>query len=275
MPEGPEIRIAADRLEKALAGRKTTNVYFAFAALKSFQDRLAGKRVLFVETRGKAMLIRFEEDWVIYSHNQLYGRWMTCRTGVMPHTNRQLRLAIHNRDRSALLYSASDIAVLHADELGQHPFLSKLGPDCLADNISQTMIADRLRHPQFVRRQLAGLLLDQGFIAGLGNYLRAEILYFAGIHPKVKPADCSEQQLKRLAANIIKLPRRSYKTGGIVNPPGLVETLKSEGKTRKSQYRFSVYKRAGMGCYRCDRTIQSITSSGRHIYFCPGCQSSG
>lgn len=273
MPEGPEIRIAADKLERAIAGRVTTSVYFAFEVLKPLQRQLTGLRVLNVETRGKAMLTRFENDWVIYSHNQLYGRWMISRAGVMPNTKRQLRLAIHNHEKSALLYSASDIEVLTADQLCRHPFLSKLGPDCLSHDISTGLIVDRLRSPEFGKRQLAGLLLDQSFIAGLGNYLRAEILYFAAIHPKTIPANCSDKQLNRLAKYIKKLPRRSYSSGGVVNPPALVKVLKSKGKMRKSQYRFSVYKRDGMACYQCGQVIESLVTGGRKMYFCPGCQS--
>jgi endonuclease-8 len=76
-----------------------------------------------------------------------------------------------------------------------------------------------------------------------------------------------------LAKYIKKLPRRSYSSGGVVNPPALVKVLKSKGKMRKSQYRFSVYKRDGMACYQCGQVIESLVTGGRKMYFCPGCQS--
>lgn len=272
MPEGPEIRIAADKVANALAGRKTTSVFFAFESLKPYQSKLNGLGVLSVDTMGKAMLTRFENEWVIYSHNQLYGRWIICRSGNMPNTNRQLRVAIHNADYSALLYSASDIDVLKSGELGRHPFLSRLGPDCLDEQLSESMIIERLKKREFKNRQLGNLLLDQGFMAGLGNYLRAEILYFSAIHPKAKPVNCSDRQLANLARNIICLSRRSYRTGGVVNPPSLVKKLKSRGKNRKSQYRFSVYKRDGQSCHGCQKTILSTMAGGRMIYYCPDCQ---
>jgi endonuclease-8 len=151
------------------------------------------------------MLTCFENDWVIYSHNQLYGRWYICPSGELPDTARHLRLAIHNNHYSALLYSASDIEVMAVGELEQHPFLARLGPDILSDRPDAGHIVDRLRSRQFRNRQLAGLLLDQGFLAGLGNYLRAEVLHAAGLHPLRKPADCSDRQLQKLARNIIKL----------------------------------------------------------------------
>lgn len=166
MPEGPEIRLAADEIADALVTRPTTAVEFAFPRLRRFARLLSGRRVTDVATRGKAILTQFDNDLVIYSHNQLYGRWFIEKAGNYPDTGRQLRLAIHNADYSALLYSASEIDVLQANELQQHPFLSRLGPDLLNDRPGAATILQCLTSPRFRQRQLAGLLLDQAFVAG-------------------------------------------------------------------------------------------------------------
>lgn len=272
MPEGPEIRLAADAVADALVGRVTTDVRFDYARLRRFQSRLRGVRVSAVETRGKAILTRFENDLVIYSHNQLYGRWYVTRAGEMPQTGRQLRVAIHNRDYSALLYSASEIDVLARRDLARHKFLARLGPDILGDEPSPEQIVERLRSPAFAGRQFAGLMLDQGFLAGLGNYLRAEILTLAKLHPLDRPRDCSEDQLRRLAHHIIAVTRRSYRSRGIVNPPQLVRRLKAGGRTRREQYRFNTYGRAGEACHYCGGQIECNNAGGRKMYYCPGCQ---
>lgn len=272
MPEGPEIRLSADRVAEALAGRVATRVVFDFERLRQYESLLSGQRVSEIKTRGKAMLTCFENDWVIYSHNQLYGRWYICPSGELPDTARHLRLAIHNNHYSALLYSASDIEVMAVGELEQHPFLARLGPDILSDRPDAGHIVDRLRSRQFRNRQLAGLLLDQGFLAGLGNYLRAEVLHAAGLHPLRKPADCSDRQLQKLARNIINLTLRSYRKQGVINPPSLVKRLKAEGKTHKQDYRFAIYNRAGQPCYLCGHAIDCSNAGGRKMYFCPNCQ---
>ncbi|MDH3219796.1 MAG: endonuclease VIII [Gammaproteobacteria bacterium] len=272
MPEGPEIRLAADKVAAALVGHEITRVAFAFDRLRKFESRLCGRRVIDVRTRGKAMLTCFDNDWVIYSHNQLYGRWFTCRQGVIPDTRRQLRAEIHNRKNSAFLYSASDIDVLHHDELDQHPFLSRLGPDILSDKPDARLILERMLAPQFHNRQLAGLLLDQSFLAGLGNYLRAEILTLARLHPSRRPVDCSREQLQKLARLIIRTTHRSYRTRGIVNPPGLVRQLRSQGKSARAEYRFNSYGREGEPCHYCGERIRCANAGGRKMYFCPGCQ---
>ena len=272
MPEGPEIRLAADRVEAALAGRRVEEIAFAFERLQPFERRLRGHQIERVETRGKAMLTHFDNGWTIYSHNQLYGRWYVCKRDRLPKTGRQLRLAIHNDKHSVCLYSASDIDVIRRNRLDEHPFLARLGPDILNQNPSVDEIVERLQSSSFARRQLGALLLDQGFVAGLGNYLRAEILTLAQLHPNMRAVDCSSAQLRRLAQQIIRITRRSYRTCGIINPPSLVTRLKAQGLKRREQYRFNTYGRAGKPCHFCGAEIDLNMSGGRKMYFCPGCQ---
>lgn len=207
---------------------------------------------------GKAVLTHFENGLVIYSHNQLYGRWFVTRTGTFPETGRQLRLAIHNAH-----YSASDIEVLTKEQLETHPVLARLGPDLLSERPDAQAIRQRLQLPRFRRRQLAGLLLDQVFVAGLGNYLHAEILTRSGLHPATKPADCSDRQLLELARQIIRLTRRSYDRRGIINPPALVRQLKQQGLVRRKQYRSNTYGRDGESCHFYGATIEISNLGGR------------
>ncbi len=272
MPEGPEIRLAADEVAKALVSRQTTRVEFAFPELRRFEKQLQGQCVTEVATRGKAILTHFDNGLVIYSHNQLYGRWYVAGSGQYPDTGRQLRVAIHNERYSALLYSASSIEVWQASELKRHPFLARLGPDLLSEGPDVETIVERLDSARFRKRQLAGLLLDQGFVAGLGNYLRAEILTHAGLHPSLKPAQCNRQQLRKLAAEIIRLTHRAYRTRGIINPPKLVARLKQQGLSAREQHRFNSYGRADQPCHICATRIECSNAGGRKMYFCPGCQ---
>ncbi|MEO1084802.1 MAG: endonuclease VIII [Acidobacteriota bacterium] len=270
MPEGPEIRLEADRLHKALAGREASTVQFAHEHLLDRGGELEGRRVESVTSRGKAMLTAFEGDRVIYSHNQLYGVWRVVKAGTRPETTRQLRLVIENEKKAALLYSASDIELLDRSELDEHPFLRRLGPDVL-DDIDADAVLSRLEEGRFRRRSLGALLLDQGFVAGLGNYLRAEILYTSGVHPTSRSEDLSSRERALLASEILRVTRQSYRTKGITNDLERVERLKAEGATRR-RYRFHVYKRDGRECYRCQSTIERFDQGGRAVFVCPLCQ---
>lgn len=272
MPEGPEVKIAADRIAKAIANKPIAEIFFAFEHLKPYEEILAQQLVTGVDTKGKGMLIRFDNNLSIYSHNQLYGKWEICRAYNYPETKRQLRLAIHNQKKSALLYSASDIEVLDQEAIAIHPFLSRLGLDVLDSKTTTKKVKARLLDRSFHRRRFTSLFLDQRFLAGLGNYLRSEILFVAKVHPTLRPVDCSQKQILALAKAAIDIPQQSYQTKGITNDLKLVERLKTQGYRRKD-YRFWVFGREERPCYICQTSILKEISGGRRYYFCPNCQS--
>lgn len=268
MPEGPEIRIAADKVAKAIVGKPADEVFFAFPHLSDYAKELSGRTVTAVDTYGKAMLTRFDNGLNIYTHNQLYGRWMIRKLRNFPETNRQLRLAIHNDKKSALLYSASDIEVVNDAEISSHRFMGKIGPDLLNPEVTAEQVLARLVSDKFRRRGFPSLLLDQGFLAGLGNYLRSEVLFVARIWPKNRPKDCTPEQLSALAHACIDLTRQSYRTKGITNDLTLVAQLKA-GKLPRYRYRFRVFNREDEPCWECGTPIVKTVLGGRRLYYCP------
>ena len=271
MPEGPEIRRAADRIGKVLDGRRVESVCFGLARLQRFEDELTEATVARVETRGKAMLIRFDLGLSLYAHNQLYGRWYVRARGALPDTRRALRVALHTQAHSALLYSASDIAVLTPEEELAHPYLSGLGPDVLDATLTWRELSRRLGLARFRNRALASLYLDQGFAAGIGNYLRSEILFAAGLHPGLRPRDLSLRDRNALARQTLSIPRRAYETGGVTSPPERVARLRAAGAPRKT-YRHAVFNRQGAPCPTCGSPVERIEAGARRLYLCPSCQ---
>ena len=268
MPEGPEIRRAADRIARVLVGERIEAAEFTPETLRPFAPRIAGSRVCAVDTHGKAMLTRFDNELTLYSHNQLYGRWYTVRRGTLPNTGRSLRVALHTGRHSALLYSATDISVLTGEQLRSHPFLSRLGPDVLDPALDASAITERLDAQRFRRRSLGALYLDQAFLAGLGNYLRSEILFCARLHPALRPQDLDQAALRRLARETLKISRRSYRSGGVTLP----KSRSSKTGRRGRRARFWVFARASKPCLRCRTNIEKETRAGRRLYFCPVCQ---
>ncbi|MCM1985254.1 endonuclease VIII [Lyngbya confervoides] len=271
MPEGPEIKRAADRIARAIVHQPLTSIYFAFESLKSYESCLGAAQVIEVQPRGKALLTRFSNGLTVYTHNQLYGVWYVRRAKSFPQTRRQLRLAIHTAQKSALLYSASDIMVLTEDEVAGHPFLNRLGPDVLDPETTPQQVSDRLLSRTFARRRLATLLLDQQCLSGLGNYLRSEILFLAGLHPTLRPADCSQAQIQALAAATLSVPWQSYQHQGITHDLEQAKALQAEGKPRWF-YRHWVFGRQGQPCHRCGDPVIKAILGGRRLYWCPTCQ---
>lgn len=270
MPEGPEIRRAADKLQKAIVGQPLRAVEFAFARLKTFEDELAASQVSAIETRGKALLTHFANGLSVYSHNQLYGRWYVVKAGFAARTTRSLRFAVRGATHDILLYSASDIEVLDEVGIAIHPFLGKLGPDALDPALTLGELAARLADPRGARRRLADLLLDQAFVAGIGNYLRSEILFDARLLPTRRPGTLAEDERAALAESILTITRRAYHLAGVTNDPARAARLKVEGFSFR-QRRHAVFERAGQACYCCDGRIETADLS-RRVFWCPGCQ---
>ena len=272
MPEGPEIKRAADAIALVLEGRMIESADLHHDALKGSHRHIVGQSVNSIESRGKALLTHFSSGKTLYSHNQLYGLWRVAPRGSSIKTNRMLRIGLHAKEHSAMLYSATDISLWDTEGLDQHPFLQRLGPDLFAASTRKGTVFERLQNPGFKNRRLASLYLDQGFIAGIGNYLRSEILFFAGIHPLKKPCELSAQAKEKLARNTLNISQRSYQTGGITLPPRLIQKSTKQGGRNYERDRFAVFARSNKPCRICGVLVQKTILASRRIYWCPMCQ---
>lgn len=269
MPEGPEIRRAADRLAAAVVGAPLRSAWFAFPTLKQHEAGLVGHRIETIVPHGKALLTSFDHGWTLYSHNQLYGVWKIAAAGERPESTRSLRVALETERSAILLYSASDIEMWRSDDVHRHPFLMKLGPDVLDPDLKAATVAKRLQDPRFRGRALGALLLDQGFLAGMGNYLRSEVLFAAGLLPERRPADLTPTQIKSLARELLAIPRRSYATRGIEPANGMREDYLTD---TPEGFRFLVFDREDQPCPQCGGRIARQETGSRRLYLCRRCQ---
>jgi endonuclease-8 len=171
----------------------------------------------------------------------------------------------------AVLYSATQIELLPTAEVARHAFVSRLGPDVLDETTTPAVVAARLADPRRARSTLGALLLDQGFIAGLGNYLRSDILFAAGLMHDLRAGELTAAQRRRLAKAIVDVARRSYRTQGITNTDAHVRRLTAQG-LKRGALRFRAYDRAGQRCWDCGTRIRRVEANGRAVFFCAQCQ---
>lgn len=299
MPEGPEVRREADAIARALGRDVLVRVDYRLPSLARRAEGLVGSRLTGVSARGKTMVIAFDRGLVHLSHHQLYGEWRVSDArhapghpgraplrgaeasdgrhgGISPRArngpSRAVRVVLATAKRAAVLYSATAIALVEAHDVDRHPLVARLGPDALDRSTTPAVVATRLADPRFARTTLAHLLLDQSFVAGLGNYLRSDILHVAGLRADARPADLGEAARRRLAAAIVALPRRSYRTRGITNDPTLARALGARGVTFEAR-RFLAYAREGEPCWTCGSAIRRVDAAGRGWFYCPRCQS--
>ena len=153
MPEGPEIRRAADKIGKALVGKVIEDGEWPFPSLAQADSLILGHEVLSVTSRAKAMLIRFSSGYTMYSHNQLYGRWTVHLKTTDPRSRRSLRAAFITDKHAVRLWSATDIVLLPTPEENGHPFLARLGPDVLDETITSTALLHHLKSKGIHRKR--------------------------------------------------------------------------------------------------------------------------
>lgn len=271
MPEGPEIRRAADRISKRLVGREIESIELHYPPIREFQQILANSQIVTIATRGKAMLTRFDCGLSMYSHNQLYGRWTVNRRSTEVNWGRALRVEILTKSHAVRLWSATDVEIIPTCEEESHPFISRLGPDVLDETCTPEVIMGMLGEKRHRNRKASNLMLDQSFLAGVGNYLRSEILHQAGVNPHVKPKDLSDMKCRSWAEEAKRLCIMSYRTGGLTVSKEVAEEGKKRGERRRS-YRHAVFCRNGLQCLSCGTVVVREMIGGRRLDFCPRCQ---
>ena len=255
MPEGPEIRRAADRISKVLIDEEIIESNFYYERIKEKEEIVKNQNIKDITTRGKAMIIRFKNDWSMYSHNQLYGRWTVNLNTTKIKSRRALRVVFTTNKHAVRLWSATDIDLIPTDEENEHSFLKKIGPDVLNESCSFKLIEERLTSNRFHKKKASTLMLDQTVFAGLGNYLRSEILFDAKIHPDDRPFDLDKTRITQWAKSIKNISQLAYKTGGFTVSKSLADRNKENGEPRRS-YRHAVFMRHQYECLNCKDRIE-------------------
>ena len=268
MPEGPETKRMVDTISRDLVNKKIISTKFYHKSLVSFPK--TGLAVKEVVSKGKAVVIRLNNNYSIITHNQLYGRWTSSRLATKIRHNRSLRIEFCTEKKAVRLWSATDISAFKTIDENHHPYIKNLGPDVLDITTTPELIFSRLVSDKFKNRQFSGLLLNQGFISGLGNYLRSEILFYSNCMYDDKSSKLNTSQNKLLATNIKDVSMRAYnQKGNTIFYDDLM--LKKLDKTIKNR-RFMVFARKGHACYICENIILKDQASSRRIYYCPQCQ---
>lgn len=261
MPEGPETHRIADLLREAIAGDVLTDVRFVDPKLKTFQKKLRGHAVQTIEARGKALLTAFEGGWTIYTHSQLFGFWRIDDGAEPPHNATLPRMELRTARSRARLFAAPQVQVWPTDAIDTHPFLRKLGPDVVARGTSVRDMRRQLAEPHFAKRTLAELLLDQSFAAGMGNYLRSEVLHAARLAPTRRPSSLTGDETTALAKALLAEPRASYRAKS-----------RKTGRHASPGYVFKVFEKEGAPCPRDGAPIVQVRLAARRLYWCPACQ---
>jgi len=281
LPEGDTIFRAAGTLHRVLAGKEVTRFESVYPAVTRIADDhpIVGRTIESVSARGKHLLIAFSGDLILRTHMRMNGSWHIYPSGARwQRPARDMRVLVGTRDAVAVGFNVPIAELLTARNLARHREIQALGPDLLADAVSGTSLFDRAevlrRMRAHGRDAIAGALLDQRVVAGVGNVFKSEILFLAGVYPFLPVSALADAELERL----VDISREQL-TANVMSRSQTLSPAVGRRTTRSLDPREKlwVYGRGGKPCRRCGAAIESKKTGldARLTYWCPACQRPG
>lgn len=269
MPELPEVETSVRALREPLLGEVFTEARLYWPRHidrpdpQSFQERIAGLRVEKLERRGKYMVFRLSGGETLIVHLRMTGHLSVVDqdTVLQDHTHTIFSLAsgkeLRFRDprKFGRVYLVRD----------PQEVLGKLGPEPLDPSFTPTVLAGRLERRSM---RLKPLLLDQSFVAGVGNIYADEALFYSRLHPERPANTLGEEEIRNLHGAIQKVLKKGIEREGA----SIDRYRKPDGTRGDMQNAVAVFRRTDTPCYECGTPIRRIVLGGRSTHFCPTCQ---
>ncbi len=278
MPEGDTIYRTARALQRAIGGKVVTGFETGLAKLARVNDDtpLAGRVVEKVESRGKWCLIYFSGDLILVTHMLMSGSWHLYRTGERWRMGRdKMRLVIRTVDWEAVGFNIPVAEFYTARSLARDSQVPKLGPDILSDEFTVEGGVARLtaygrEHPD---EEIAGVLLNQRVMAGLGNVYKSEVAFAAGVNPFRAMRTITAREMEVMVEFAQRYMKANVADGvgeGIATYSGNRRTTHAMDR----EERLWVYGRQGEECRRCGAVVMMRKQGvqARSTYWCSECQ---
>ncbi len=278
MPELPEVETIRRDLDKEVVTRRIKTVEVkgkrSIRRHKSgpeFKSRLEGKRVASIRRAGKYLLLSLDGDDVLVVHLGMSGQLLRAKGPKDPidkHTHVIITFTQGGQLRFVDPRTFGEMFVTSTDELtAQVPELAHLGFDPLEDVMSWSrfgqLLADR-------PTALKTLLMDQKFVAGIGNIYSDEILFAAGLRYDRQSNSLSAQEIRRLYRAMVETLSEAVKHRGSSLADEQYRDL--YGAIGDYQGQHQVYDRDGQACRRCRNSIVKVKVNGRSAFLCEHCQ---
>ncbi len=274
MPELPEVQTVVDHLAGAgLVGRRISaaKVYWAktiaLSSAREFCRQIRGRTVLAINRRAKYIVFVLDHDQYLLIHLRMTGRLQL--TSSAGRRTKHVRVILELDDGRRLMFQ--DTRKFGRLFLTPTPemIMGRLGPEPLAAAFSARFLARQLGRR---RRQIKPLLIDQSFLAGLGNIYVDEALWAASIHPQRRANTLNWSEIKALHRSIRRVLRQGIRNSGTSLGSGRGNFVTPDKKGGGNQWRLKVFQQTGSPCPRCGQAIQRIIVAQRGSHVCGQCQ---
>jgi formamidopyrimidine-DNA glycosylase len=235
-----------------------------------FRARLEGRKIASIRRAGKYLLLGLDDEDILVVHLGMSGQLLRAKGPKEPldrHTHVVITFTQGGQLRFVDPRTFGEMFVTSVDELETVPELSHLGFDPLEDVMSWArfgqLLADR-------HMALKTLLMDQKFVAGIGNLYSDEILFAAGLRYDRGSDSLSAQEIRRLYRAMVETLSEAVKYRGSSLADEQYRDL--FGMTGDYQGQHQVYDREGAACRRCRNSIVRVKVNGRSAFLCEHCQ---
>src|SRR5437867_6179936 len=218
MSEGPEVHRLALSLHQEFAGSRIVSVQSRLKKAKAWLEEhsgiVEGKQVLRVYAAGKNLLWELEDRIYFHMHLLMFGKIKTYSLRHQVEFDRMTRALIVSTTKQAVLINVQVFNIGTGDPYEVIPALREIGPDICAVPFNRRLFLERLNGHDNMDREIGPVLLDQTVAAGLGNYLKSDILFECGINPWTLVRDLSAGEQECLARTVPEVAQRAVLNRG-------------------------------------------------------------
>jgi formamidopyrimidine-DNA glycosylase len=281
MSEGPEVHRLAGQLNQEFAGSRIVAIDSRLKKARAWFEEHPGliedKEIRRVYAAGKNLLWDIEDDIYFRMHLLMFGKIRTYTLRHRVEYDRTTRALIVSSSRQAVLSNVQVFDVGQGDPFEQVPALQVIGPDICATPFDTNLFLERLNRPDNLDLEIGPVLLDQTVAAGLGNYLKSDILFECKLNPWLHVGDLSASQESCLAHTIPDVAQRALRNRGqTVTDEVLAHVIGDREKTSATwSEKHWVFRHTNKPCLMCGTPIQQKrqgVDKGRVTFYCPTCQ---
>ena len=266
MPELPEVETIKNQLEKEIVNKKIEQVIIKDKRIikdvspSVFKSRIEGSSFKKIIRRGKVLIFQVEDKTFIIFHLRISG-WLIFGRDIDKFGRVIFRLSDNNNFQFCDQRALGEIRLVN--DWHNVSIVKKMGPEPLS-----------LKKEEFIKlfsgkkTKIKPLLMDQSFLAGVGNAYSQEAVFCAGINPQRKVNTLTKEDLGKIYDCLTAILREAVKKKG-----SSLDTYRQiDGRPGEYAPSLKVYGREGKVCFRCGCIIERKVIGGRGTYFCPHCQ---
>ncbi len=271
MPELPEVETVRSTLEFQLGYPRIIGVDVYWDNILSqgkayFVSEILNQQIRAYGRKGKYLLFTLDRSMLIV-HLRMEGKFY-----IYPHStprNKHTHVVFKLDDGRELHYNDTRkfgrMEIYPLNESGEYPMLKNTGYDAFDERLDPLVLYKQW-HPK--KMPLKAMLLDQTFLAGIGNIYADEICFACALHPKTLVNRCSKKDFENILFQTRRILNGAIKAGGTT----IRSYTSSLGVTGLFQLKLKVHAKEGEPCPICHTPIKKIKVAGRGTYVCTHCQ---